>query len=214
MQWVIQMQYGSFQQAPQAWHHRQRGFSLIEISMVTAIMMLIAIIGIPAIQAYVIENKTPRVAEEIQRFVARLKSHTHGFGTAPYSGVNSATLVNAMRSSTVVSVNGSGTGASVAHGLGGKGSAGQGVITIAPQSLDGSAHGAAFGITLNHVNHAACPGLASIIQRIADVVTIAGKSGSVIVKDMSREPGQPYDALLADEQCISGDRNTFTFTFR
>ncbi len=214
MQCVMRVQDGSFQSVRQAWRDRQRGFSLIEISMVTAIMMLIAIIGIPAIQAYVIENKTPRVAEEIQRFVARLKSHTHGFGVAPYSGVNGATLANALRSSTVVSVNGSDAGASVAHGLGGKGAAGHGVITIAPQSIQGAAHGAAFAITLNHVNHAACPGVASILQRIADVVTISGKSGSVIVKDMSREPGQPYDALLADEQCISGDRNTFTFTFR
>ena len=35
-------------------HRQQQGFSLIEVSIVTAIMMLIAIIGMPAIQAYVI----------------------------------------------------------------------------------------------------------------------------------------------------------------
>ena len=192
----------------------QAGFSLIEISMVTAIMMLIAIVGIPAIQAYVIENKVPRVAEEVQRFVARLKAHTHGFGAAPFAGVSASTIANAMRSSTVVSVSGSGPGASIAHGLGGKGVAGQGIIAIAAQSIDGSPHGAAFSMTMNHVNHAACPGLASILQRIAEIVTVAGKSGPVTVKDMSREPGQPYDALLADEQCAAGDRNTFTFTFR
>lgn len=214
MRWVMGIRNISMRKAFLGWPDKQRGFSLIEISMVTAIMMLIAIIGIPAIQAYVIENKVPRVAEELQRFVARLKSHTHGFGASPYAGVNGTTLANAMRSSTVVSVSGSGAGASIAHGLGGKGAAGQGVITIAPQSLGGSAHGAAFSITLNHVNHAACPGLASILQRIADIVTIAGKSGPVMVKDMSHEPGQPFDAMLADEQCVSGDRNTFSFTFR
>ncbi|MFM7010852.1 MAG: prepilin-type N-terminal cleavage/methylation domain-containing protein, partial [Betaproteobacteria bacterium] len=53
--------------------HAQRGFSLIEISIVTTIVMLIAILGIPAIQSYVIESKVPRVAEELQRFVARMK---------------------------------------------------------------------------------------------------------------------------------------------
>jgi len=42
---------------------RQRGFSLIEISIVTTIMMLLAIVGIPAIQGYVVESKVPRVAE-------------------------------------------------------------------------------------------------------------------------------------------------------
>ena len=36
--------------------NRQSGFSLVEISIVTTIVMLIAILGIPAIQSYVIES--------------------------------------------------------------------------------------------------------------------------------------------------------------
>ena len=59
-------------------HAKQKGFSLIEISIVTTIIMLIAILGIPAIQSYVIESKVPRVAEELQRFVARMKATTQG----------------------------------------------------------------------------------------------------------------------------------------
>ena len=82
----------------------QRGFSLIEISIVTTLMMLIAIIGIPAIQGYVIENKVPRVAEEMQRFVARMKANTNGFGANPYLGLDSGALANALRTSGVVSV--------------------------------------------------------------------------------------------------------------
>jgi len=58
--------------------NRQSGFSLVEISIVTTIVMLIAILGIPAIQSYVIESKVPRVAEELQRFVARMKATTQG----------------------------------------------------------------------------------------------------------------------------------------
>ena len=99
---------------------KQAGFSLIEISIVTTLMMLIAIIGIPAIQGYVIENKVPRVAEEMQRFVARMKANTNGFGVSPYAGVDSGTLANALRNSSVVSVTGFGPGASIAHGLGGR----------------------------------------------------------------------------------------------
>ncbi len=190
------------------------GFSLIEISIVTTIMMLIAIIGIPAIQGYVIESKVPRVAEELQRFVARLKASTHGFGATPYSGVNGGTLVNALRGSSVVSVTGEGAGATVAHGLGGSGSNGRGVISIAPQSMGGAATGIAFSLTLNDVNHAACPALASILQRIAETVTISGQSGPVMVKNASFEPVMPYSAILADAQCVSGDRNTFVFTIR
>ena len=192
----------------------QAGFSLIEISIVTTIMMLIAIVGIPAIQGYVIESKVPRVAEELQRFVARLKASTHGFGATPYSAVDTGTLVNAMRTSSVVSVSGHGPGATVAHGLGGNGSNGRGVILIAPQSLSGAANGAAFSLTLNDVNQAACPGLASILQRIAETVSIAGQSGAVIVKNATLEPPMAYNAILADAQCASGDRNTFVFTIR
>lgn len=192
----------------------QTGFSLIEISIVTTIMMLIAIVGIPAIQGYVIESKVPRVAEEMQRFVARLKASTHGFGAAPYAAVDAGTLVNALRASSVVSVNGLGAGATVAHGLGGSGSNGRGVIALAPTSISGAANGAAFSLTLNDVNHAACPSLASILQRIAEHVTISGQSGPVVVKNATVEPVTPYNAILADAQCTSGDRNTFVFTIR
>ncbi len=192
----------------------QRGFSLIEISIVTAIIMLIAIVGIPAIQAYVIENKVPRVAEEIQRFVARVKVNTSGFGATPYSGIDAGTLANSLRASSVVAVTGQGAGATTVHGLGGSGASGKGVILVAPEAIAGGAGGSAFSLTFTDVNDAACPALASILQRIADIVTISGQAGPVVVKNMSNEPGMAYNAILADAQCIAGDRNTFSFTVR
>lgn len=192
----------------------QRGFSLIEISIVTTLMMLIAIIGIPAIQGYVIENKVPRVAEEMQRFVARMKANTNGFGANPYLGLDSGALANALRSSSVVSVTGFGARASVAHGLGGTGHSGRGVIVVEPQAVPGGSSGSAFALTLNDVNQAACPALASILQRLAEVVTIAGASGPIMVKNTLTEPNMAYNPILADAQCVSGDRNTFVFTIR
>lgn len=192
----------------------QRGFSLIEISIVTTLMMLIAIIGIPAIQGYVIENKVPRVAEEMQRFVARMKANTNGFGANPYLGIDSGALANALRSSSVVSVTGFGARASVAHGLGGTGHSGRGVIVVDSLAVAGGASGSAFSLTLNDVNQAACPALASILQRLAEVVTIAGAGGPIMVKNTLTEPNMPYNPMLADAQCVSGDRNTFVFTIR
>jgi hypothetical protein len=188
---------------------RQYGFSLIEISIVTTIMMLLAIVGIPAIQGYVVESKVPRVAEELQRFVARLKVTTHGFGASPYAGVDTRVLANSLRGSSIVAVSGDG-----AHGLGGQGISGRGVIRIAPYALSGAPVGSAFLLTLNDVNHAACPGLASILQRIAEVVTISGSGGPVRVKDHLHEPISPYNPLLADAQCLNGDRNVFEFVIR
>jgi len=200
-------------QSRQGWV-AQRGFSLIEISIVTTLMMLIAIIGIPAIQGYVIENKVPRVAEEMQRFVARMKANTNGFGATPYLGIDSGALANALRTSSVVSVAGFGARASVAHGLGGTGHSGRGVISVEPQAVPGASSGSAFSLTLNDVNQAACPALASILQRLAEVVTIAGASGPIMVKNALTEPNMPYNPMLADAQCVSGDRNTFVFTIR
>jgi type IV pilus assembly protein PilA len=193
---------------------RQRGFSLIEISIVTTIMMLLAIVGIPAIQGYVVESKVPRVAEELQRFVARLKVTTHGFGASPYENVDTRVLANSLRGSSVVSVSGEGAGANVAHGLGGPGVSGRGVVRIAPYALSGAPFGSAFLLTLNDVNHAACPGLASILQRIAEVVRISGAAGPVTVKDSLHQPVAAYNPLLADAQCLSGDRNVFEFVIR
>src|SRR5690606_12274005 len=51
----------------------QAGFSLVEVSIVTAIVLLIAVIGIPAIGGYVMENKVPKVGQELARFVMHVR---------------------------------------------------------------------------------------------------------------------------------------------
>ena len=194
--------------------HRQQGFSLVEVSIVTAIVLLISIAAIPAISSYVIENKVPKVGEELQRFIARAKANAQGSGSTPYTGMSTATLANGLRNSSVLSVSGSGASAVVAHGLGGSGRSGNGVATLAPATLAGGSTGSAFALTLNDVNDAACPALASILQRVSDVISINGANGPVIVKDALSTPVVPYNAGRADDQCTQGDRNTFVFTVR
>ena len=191
----------------------QRGFSLIEISIVTTIVMLIAIVGIPSIQSYVVESKVPRVAEELQRFVARMKATTQGFGVAPYAGIDTGVLANALRTSSVVLVSGVGSGARVLHGLGGS-SSGKGGVHLEPYAMPGGQSGTAFALTLRDVNQAACPGLAAILQRIAEYVTITGINGPVVVKNAMMDPVMSYNPLLADAQCAAGDNNVFTFVVR
>lgn len=193
---------------------KQQGFSLMEVSIVTAIVLLIAIVGIPAIGGYVIENKVPKVGEELQRFVASMKINAQGGGVTPYTGLDTGALANALRDSTVLSVQGTGAAASVAHGLGGSGTSGSGVVQVEPASVDGAGMGSAFTLTLTNVSHAACPALASVLQRVSEIISISGSSGAMVVKDSIATPATPYRAAQAQAQCSQGDVNTFVFTAR
>jgi prepilin-type N-terminal cleavage/methylation domain-containing protein len=197
-----------------ALYRAQRGFSLIEVSIVTAIVLLIAIIGIPAIGAYVIENKVPKVGEELQRFIARAKVNGQGGSMTPYRNLHTGMLANSLRDSSVLSVAGGDATAIVAHGLGGNGTVGNGTIALASADIAGGGPGSAFSLTLTNVNNAACPSLASVMQRVAEVITLQGKAGPVVIKDATLMPPKPYDAMLAQAQCTSGDSNLFVFTAR
>jgi len=190
---------------PRSAPRRQWGLSLIEVSIVTAIILIVSIIGIPAINAYVVENKVPRVGAELQRYVARTKAN--GQGTSePYAGLDTANLARAMRNSSVLSVDANGL-SWVAHGLGGNGTT-TGLIQVA--EADG---GARFTMTLDAVNDAACPALASVMQRVAERIEISGAS-TVVAKDALAATPIAYSPLVAEQACARGDVNTFIFTMR
>lgn len=193
---------------------QQRGFSLMEVSIVTAIVLLIAIVGIPAIGAYVIENKVPKVGEELQRFIASMKINAQGGGVTPYTGLDTGAMANALRDSSVLAVQGSGASARIAHGLGGSGSGRSGVVEVAAADMGGAGLGSAFTVTLTNVSHAACPALASVLQRVSDMISIGGTQGVKVVKDALAMPHVPYRAALAQAHCGQGEVNTFAFTAR
>ncbi len=180
----------------------QQGFSLVELSIVTAIILVISIIGIPAIGAYVIENKVPEVAGELQRYVARTKANGQGTSN-PYAAIDTANLGRALRSSSVVSVDS--TFGRVAHGLGGNGTT-TGLIAVAPSNS-----GASFTLTMDAVNDAACPALASLLQRVSERIEITG-AAEVVVKDTHASTPLAYSPITAQAACRAGDANTFAFT--
>lgn len=179
--------------------NRQRGFSLVEVSIVTAIVLLIAIIGIPAIGTYVIENKVPKVGESLSRFILQTRVNAPNSSVEPYAEIETAHLANQLRDSSIFSVRGTAAAPAILHGLGKEGE-----VTVAPVDS-----GASFALTLSRVHHAACPSLASVMQRVSDVITIeADGQGEVTVKDDST----PYSALAVESYCQHGDANTFVFT--
>ncbi|MBU4610291.1 type II secretion system protein [Achromobacter sp. GG226] len=189
---------------------KQAGFSLVEVGVVTVILIIVAIIGLPAINGFVIENRAPKVAGELQRFVARTKASAEGGGPTPFANINNANnLVKALRTSSVVKANEDTS--VIAHRLGGQGSGTNGVLTVAPATLAGGGAGSAFALTLTNVNEAACPSLASIMQQMSDQMSI---NGTVVKALGTNNEAGAYNAVAAEEQCVAGDNNTFVFVSR
>lgn len=182
---------------------RQSGFSLVEVSIVTAIVLIISIIGIPAINSYVVENKVPKVAGELQRYVARTMANGQG-SNAPYTGIDTANLARALRNSSVLAVDPDMV-SRVGHGLGGNGTT-TGLVQVADSDA-----GASFTITMDAVSDAACPALASMMQRVAERIQVTGSS-TAVVKDALANPKKNYSPLEAESVCSSGDSNRFVFT--
>lgn len=177
----------------------QKGFSLIEMSIVTAIVLLLAIMAIPAVGNYVMENRVPKVGEALARFIVQTRIVGSGGASTPYAGINTGNLANMVANSGVFTVSGTGSTASVRHGLGIDGTA-----TVSESSM-----GAGFTVTLSKVNNIACPGIASMMQRVSDTVKVAPESGtSTVVKSSS----VAFNAMAAEAACEQGDVNTFTFT--
>lgn len=177
----------------------QAGFSLVEVSIVMAIVLLLAVIAIPTVRSYVIESKVPKVGEELVRFVMHTRINAVHSSGAPYDSVANSSLANMLGESGILTVVGSGASAVVRHGLGKDGE-----VSVAQADS-----GTAFTLTLTNVNRAACPSIASMLQRLADTVTLTPHGGAATaVKNSSK----PYNALDTEKQCSSGDSNSFTFT--
>ncbi len=178
----------------------QRGFTLIELTVVGAIIMILSIVVVPNINGYLVENKVPRVGEEVQRFIARTKVSVQGLGSAPYGSVTTAQIANAVRGSSVFQVTGTGATAAVTHDIGASGAA----VTLTSTTLTSS--GDAMQIQFASVNRAACPGLAVVMQKVAEVIRLNGTEVKAV--------GGSYQPTVAENACTEGDTNQFQFVAR
>ncbi|MCB5362921.1 prepilin-type cleavage/methylation domain-containing protein [Pusillimonas sp. CC-YST705] len=183
--------------------HRQHGDALVNLMLAVMIMILLAVIGIPAINGIVIEGRTPDVAAELQRFMARMRAMGTTGTNLPYSNVsNASNLAPATREATTLRT----TGNIVAHRLGGTGTGNSGTVSLAAANLAGAGLGSAYSLTVTDVHDKACPTLASIMSTSSEEMTLNGNA----IKNTTT----PYNAADAQQHCVDGENNDFVFTAR
>lgn len=184
---------------------RQKGNALLNVAIAIFLGVLIAVVGVPKIQSYLVEAAIPPVSDEIQRFITRTVVSAQGTGNTPYAGLDQAYFAQQVRNTSlqVGAVSGQGTGGTIVrHGLGGRDT---GTITLAET-------GTAFTLTFANVNNAACPGLATTLSKSVDDISING----TVVKstDNNKTVTTQFTPMSAANECNDGDTNAFVFTVR
>src|SRR5690625_6282700 len=99
-------------------HRIQQGLSLIEISVVTVIVLLLAVLAVPAIQGYLVENRVPKVGEALAHYVLRQHLNASVHGAGQYEGMNIDHFSRQNQDKAVFNIQGQGGQVVVHHGLG------------------------------------------------------------------------------------------------
>jgi type IV pilus assembly protein PilA len=186
---------------------KQRGFTLVELLTVLAVIAILMALAQPVVKELLIEGRVDPTAQDIAATVNVIRAQGASSGSAtPYSNLGSSTAATAafanaaMNRAQGLTVSGTGSSATVSHGLGASGAQ----ITVAQGTVTNT--GDAFTLTVPTVNKAACPGLATQLNRNAAAITVNGTS----VKSV----GGPYNATNAQNACTAGDTNEYVFTFQ
>ena len=185
---------------------RQRGFTLVELLIVLAIIAVIAIFGVPFARGIIIGGKTEPTASDISKVVTKMRANFAGQGNTPYNNLGAAAAATANFANTArgltsaLTITGAGATATIQHGLGATGSQ----IAVAPATI--TTLGDSFTVSVPTVNEAACPGLAAQLTKAAEVIAINGTNVKAV--------GANYNGGTAQNVCTAGDTNTFVFTFR
>jgi type IV pilus assembly protein PilA len=188
----------------------QRGFTLIELSVVAIVLVVITALAIPAIREYIINGRVPSSGQDITKAIVQLKQAS----SLTPSATPFATLptVDKLFAGTNFKVDT--TANTVAHALGFSG----GQITTV--SL---ASGAAVSMTIWGLAPGTCPSLANTVSKAADVIEI-GQGGTAAAPaapaaaaavptalgtNVVKITGGSYSATAAAAACSAAGENNY-----
>jgi len=183
-----------------------RGFTMIELLVVLAIILVLGILAQPYARGIIINGKVDPTAGDISKIVAKLRSNFSGQGTTPYTNMGAATAATAVFANTgrglvsALSISGEGATATIAHDIGSTGSQ----LTVSQATI--TTLGDSFSVSVPTVSDAACPGLAASLSKSAEAITVNGA--------LAKGANGVYNGGIAQNACVAGENNTFVFTFR
>lgn len=174
-----------------------KGFSLVELMVVLAIIGILTALATPSIKTFLMEGKAPEIAKVAQGVIVKARAARTTGDT--WASAADTELVKVVNADSRVTVQGSGGSASVLHGLGDGGT-----ISFAPGTISNAND--AGQLTFTNVHEAACASLANAMGTFVEVMTVNGTSAKAL--------GGKYLGSAAQTACIAGETNTLVFLFR
>ncbi|MPS81706.1 MAG: prepilin-type N-terminal cleavage/methylation domain-containing protein [Achromobacter sp.] len=177
-------------------HATASGFTMTEIAIALAVIAILTIFSIPRVEAYIIDGKVPKVAEDLRRFMTRnrINGSSAADPNTAFAGATQRSFALALSGSTTMASNT--TTYQVQHNLGSGG-----VVRYA--GVDG---GKGYSLSLDKVHQIACANLAGILARDSNKISINGQ------EQKNTETPVNFNPTTADAACVDGENNTVVFT--